>query len=186
MPSATQLQPLSRRRSRSISDIERAAICRYRRHYPSVSSAAVTAWAREELGITASHQTVSRLIKKAKEASSVNPLMILHNILDEYTHGLIGHNEVQANTHTEKETVFQSPASTKTNGKIDTMDSQTCVSLVAVKKYLQAWISHLQDTNDPEKELLVNIAEKHLQVLEKNILNTKIQTTIHCYFKQIN
>ena len=53
----------------------------------------------------------------------------------------------------------------------------------AARKYLQAWITHLQDTNHPEKEIFVGIAERHLKNLEMNLINTKIQTTIQCYFK---
>ena len=186
MPSSTQPQPLSRRRSKSISDIERAAICRYRRRHPSVSSAAVTAWAREELGITASHQTVSRLMKKAKETWFANPLKVLHNILDEYTDKVKGINDVQANKHNRNGNTNQSFMYSQTDVGTDNADSQTEISPAAVKKYLQAWISHLQDTNLPEKDLLVCIAMKHLQLLEKDIINSKRQTTIQGYFRQTN
>ena len=93
MPSATRIQPVSRRRYRTITDIERAAICRYRRRHPSVSSAAVVVWAQDELGITVSHRTVNRLMKKDRELCTKNPLKILYNMLDDYTYGPTYHKD---------------------------------------------------------------------------------------------
>ena len=87
MPSVTRIQPVSRRRSRTITDPERAAICRYRRRHPSVTTTAVVVWAQDELGITVSHRTISRLIKRDREVCTMNPLKILYKMLDEYTYG---------------------------------------------------------------------------------------------------
>ena len=78
----------------------------------------------------------------------------------------------------EDETEFETPTSGETTDK-----NQMDISSSAVKKYLQAWITHLQGTNHPEKEIFVSIAEKHLQNLEMKLINTKIQTTIQHYFK---
>ena len=183
MPSSTQLQPVSRRRSRSISDIERSAICRYGRRHPSLSSSAVRLWAQEELGVGISQNTVSRLMKKAREIGSINPSNVLHNILDEYTKELIIPSEVQTKQYNDRDPTSKSPDSPLTNGQMDDSDRLPYISPVDVKKYLQAWIIHLQNTNHPDKDRLVYIAGKHLQILERNILNTKIQTTINCYFK---
>ena len=95
MPSSTQVQPVSKRRSRSISDIERAAICRYRRRHPSVKTSAVVAWAKEELGITVSQKTVSRLKKEGRKSGNLNALTVLYDILDEYTRRSICLKELQ-------------------------------------------------------------------------------------------
>ena len=177
MPSVTRVNPVSRRRSRTITDIERAAICRYRRRHPSVGSAAVVVWARDELGITVSRRTVCRLMKKDREVCSRNPLKILYNMLDEYTHGPT-YKDMHVERHIENNSTFRSPSSRETNGKINDINSEGEISLGAVKKYLQAWVTYLQDTNHPEKDLLVSIAEKHLQELEIESINNKLQTTI--------
>ena len=180
MPSITKPQSM-RRRSKSISDIQRSAICRYQRRHPTVSSAAVAVWAEEELGITVSKQAVSRLVKKCSNSRSVNPLNILHNILDEYTGELTHSYKDTTWQHNEHEKELKSFNNNKTD---DNIDNHVEVSQVAVKRYIQAWISHLHDTDHPGTDPLVRIAEKHLQVLENTILNNKIQTTIKCYFKQ--
>ena len=183
MPSVSRIHPVSRRRSRTITDIERAAICRYRRRHPSVGSAAVVVWVRDEFGITVSHRTVSRLMKKDREVRSRNPLKILYNMLDEYTHGPT-YKDMNAKIHIENSSTFMSPSSRETNVKINDVNSEGEISLGAVKKYLQAWVTYLQDTNHHEKDLLVSIAEKHLQELEKESINNKLQTTIQSYFIQ--
>ena len=85
MSPATQVHPVSKRRSRSISDIDRAAICRYQRRHPSIKTNAVVLWAKEELGITVSQRTVSRVKKNSTKADTLNSLKILHDLLDEYT-----------------------------------------------------------------------------------------------------
>ena len=181
MPSTSRIQPVSRRRSKTISDIERAAICRYRRRHPSVSSAAVVVWARDELGITVSHRTVSHLMKKDREVCTMNPLRILYNMLDEYTYGPTYHKDIHAKGDFENNSTFISHSSTENNGKINDFNSQGEISIAAVKKYLQAWVTYLQETNHTEKDHLVSIAEKHLQELEKESINTKLQTKIESY-----
>ena len=178
MSPATQVHPVSKRRSRSISDIERAAICRYQRRHPSIKTTAVVLWAKEELGITVSQRTVSRLKKNSTKADTLNSLKILHDLLDEYTNKSICPKEVEVKTCIENKTEFEAPFNRDTTYK-----NQMDISSSAVKKYLQAWITHLQDTNHPEKEIFACIAEKHLQILEMSLINNKIQTTIQCYFK---
>ena len=184
MPSASRTQPVSRRRSKTITDIERAAICRYRRRHPSVSSAAVVVWARDELGITVSHRTVSHLMKKDREVCTMNPLKILYNMLDEYTHGPTYHKGIHAKGDFDYNTTFISPTSTENNDKINDFNSEGEISLATVKKYLQAWVTYLQETNHTEKDHLVCIAEKHLQELEKESINTKLQSKIQRYLIQ--
>ena len=102
-------------------------------------------------------------------------------MLDEYTHGPT-YSNMHAKRHIENNSTFLSPSSRETNGKINDINSEGEISLGAVKKYLQAWVTYLQDTNHPEKDLLVSIAEKHLQELEKESINNKLQTTIQSYF----
>ena len=139
------------------------------RKCPSVSSAAVVVWARDELGIIVSHRTVSHLMKKDREVCTMNPLKILYNMLDEYTYGPTCHKDFKSNS------TFKGSSSTENNGKINDFNCRGEISLSAVKKYLQAWITYLQETNHTEKDHLVCIAEKHLQELEKESINTKLQ-----------
>ena len=56
--------------------------------------------------------------------------------------------------HIGNNSTFMSPSSRETNGKINDINSEGEISLGAVKKYLQAWVTYLQDTNHPEKDLL--------------------------------
>ena len=178
MPSsASQSTPVSRRRSRSISDVERAAICRYQRRHPTVTKVSVVAWAQEELGVTVNRNTVSRVLKKAAYGRAM-PTQILNNILDEYSNTIVSHNSVQAGQQNAQDIDTSTEVHVATNGMNE-------VSPGNVQKYLQAWISHLHSIDDPERDHLLQIAEKHLQILETSILNTKIQTTIHSYFKQV-
>ena len=72
------------------------------------------------------------------------------------------------------------------NGANDNMGTLKEVSPGDVHKYLQAWIDHLRTTDHRDKDHLLRIAEKHLQSLEKSLVNSKLQTTIQHYFKQIN
>ena len=143
MPSASRIQPVSRRRSKTITDIERAAICRYRRRHPSVTSAAVVVWARDELGITVSHRTVSHLMKKDRKVCTMNPLKILYNMLDEYTYGPTYHKDIHAKEDFENNSSFISPSSSEDNGKINDFNCQGEISFATVKKYLQAWVTYL-------------------------------------------
>ena len=69
---------------------------------------------------------------------NLNPLKVLYNILDEYTYGPICHKDVHAKTQMEKETTITSP-----NGECNNINSNGEISLVAVKKYLKAWVTYL-------------------------------------------
>ena len=181
MPSSvSQALQVSRRRSRSISDFERVAICRYQRRHPTVNSSSVVAWAQEELGVTVSRNIVCRVLKKAAHGRSM-PTQILNNILDDYTKTVVGHNSARQQNAQD----MDKSTDVATDGMVNHVDAVNEVSPADVQKYLQAWISHLHSIDDPERDHLLQIAEKHLQILETSILNTKIQTTIHSYFKQV-
>ena len=67
----------------------------------------------------------------------------------------------------------------------DNIDTLKEVSPGDVQKYLQAWIDHLRTTDHTDKDNLLRIAEKHLHSLETSLLNSKMQTSIQHYFKQI-
>ncbi|CAL4204701.1 unnamed protein product, partial [Meganyctiphanes norvegica] len=180
MPSSiSQAQPVSRRSPRSISNVERAAICRYQQRHPSVSSASVVAWAQDELGVNVSRNTVSRVLKKAAHDRMLST-QILNNILDDYTKTVVGH------TAARQQNIQDMDKSTDvaTDAMVGHVHTVNEVSPGDVQKYLQAWISHLRATGHAEEDHLVRIAEKHLQILETSILNSKIQTTINKYFRQ--
>ena len=183
MPSAIQVPKRSARRSRPLTNMEKSAICRYQRRHPSASSAALVVWARDELGVTVSCRTVSQLLKKARVNGKADPLKVLYNILDDYTYGPNYHTEVKPKKIIEKKGPYIKPFTSEENNKNIDINSQTEISPGAVKKYLKGWIAYLTDSNHTEKDSLICIAEKHLQDLEKHIMNSMLQTTIHCYFK---
>ena len=182
MAPSSVLQSVQPRR-KSLSDLDRAAICRQRRRHPNMSVATVMAWAQDELDVTVSRATVTRVLKK--ELSRITPMQILINVLDEYTQVMLdtqGHAQPALHNNKEKhlEPMLQANGA---NGNVGTLKE---VSPGHVQKYLQAWIHHLRTTDHTDKEHLIRIAEKHLHSLEKSLLNSKMQTTIQHYFKQIN
>ena len=132
MPSVAQVQQVARRRSRSISDIQRAAICRYQRRNPSASPAAVVLWAEEQLGVTMSIRAVSHLKKRTRVYGKVNPLKVLFNILEEYTHEPILHMNIQP-MQVEKTILFTDPVNENIIDNSNYMDNQKDISPGAVK-----------------------------------------------------
>ena len=181
MAPSSVLQSVQPRR-KSLSDLDRAAICRHRRRHPNMSIATVMAWAQDELDVTVSRSTVTRVLKK--ELSRITPMQILINILDEYTQVIVDTQGTQAALHNDKDENVE--LMLQANGVNDNMGTLKEVSPGDVQKYLQAWIDHLRTTDHTDKDHLLRIAEKHLQSLEKSLLNSKMQTTIQHYFKQIN
>ena len=105
-------------------------------------------------------------------------------MLDEYTYGPTYHKDIHAKGDFENNSTFTSLSSTENNGKINDFNHQEEISFAAVKKYVQAWITYLQETDHTEKDHLVCIAEKHLHELEKESINTKLQTKIQSYLIQ--
>ena len=166
MPSTSRTQHVSRRRRRSISDIQGAAICRYQRQNPNVNSASVIAWARDELNATVSSDTISRLLKKFAHGSRATFEKIIQNILEEYTQALLSPT---GNHHHEDDQIQMSkPFLTVTTGGIlgngDTLAED-------VQEQLQAWIFYLQAAESPDSKQLVTIAQMHLQNLDNRVIN---------------
>ena len=178
------LQSVPRRKS--MSDLDRAAICRHRRRHPNMSVATVMAWAQDELDVTVSRYTVTRVLKK--ELSRITPMQILINVLDEYTQVMLdphGHAQPDLHNATDKNTKpMLQPNGAIESATTDNVGNLKEVSPGDVHKYLQAWIDHLRTTDHPDRDHLLCIAEKHLQSLETTLINAKMQTTIQHYFKQ--
>lgn len=181
-PTSSVLQSVRRPRRKSMSDLDRAAICRHRRRHPNMSVGTVMAWAQDELDVTVSRSTVTRVLKK--ELSRTTPMQILINVLDEYTQVLMLDHTHGKDKHAEPKMQPNGGASlvSATTDNIDTLKE---VSPGDVQKYLQAWIDHLRTTHHTDKNNLLRIAQKHLHSLETTLLNSKMQTSIQNYFKQI-
>ena len=103
--------------------------------------------------------------------------MVLHTTLKDYAHVFLPANPSNSLRGDEMGMSFPFPIGSvaASDGEVTLME----VSYRDVQKYLEAWISYLQSTNDSDSDQLVSIAEKHLQNLQKSLLNSKIHTPKH-------